>query len=33
MALVDTCYSPTMGAGYEAVIMALDELAERLDGE
>ena len=33
LALVDTCYSPTMGAGYESVTMALDELAERLDGE
>ena len=23
---IDTCYSPTVGAGYEAVTMALDEL-------
>lgn len=32
LALIDTCYSPTVGAGYEAVTMALDELAERLAG-
>lgn len=30
LSLIDTCYSPTTGAGYEAVTMALDELEERL---
>ncbi len=30
LALIDTCYSPTTGAGYEAVTMALDELLEKL---
>ena len=30
LALIDTCYSPTTGAGYEAVTMALDELADKL---
>jgi NADPH-dependent 2,4-dienoyl-CoA reductase/sulfur reductase-like enzyme len=30
LALIDTCYSPTTGAGYEAVAMALDELLEKL---
>lgn len=30
LSLMDTCYSPTVGAGYEAVTMALDELAEKL---
>jgi NADPH-dependent 2,4-dienoyl-CoA reductase/sulfur reductase-like enzyme len=30
LALMDTCYSPTTGAGYEAVSMALDQLAEKL---
>ncbi len=29
--LADTCYSPTVGAGYEAVTMALDELVTKLD--
>ena len=29
LALMDTCYSPTTGAGYEAVTMALDQLAEK----
>ena len=29
LALIDTCYSPTVGAGYEAVTMALDALAEK----
>jgi NADH oxidase (H2O2-forming) len=33
LSLIDTCYSPTVGAGYEAVTMALDELAEKLAGE
>ena len=28
--LIDTCYSPTTGAGYEAVTMALDELEGKL---
>ena len=31
LALIDTCYSPTTGAGYEAVTMALDELLEKLN--
>jgi len=30
LSLIDTCYSPTTGAGYEAVVMALDELGEKL---
>jgi NADH oxidase (H2O2-forming) len=30
LAMIDTCYAPTVGAGYEAVTMALDQLAERL---
>jgi NADH oxidase (H2O2-forming) len=30
LSLLDTCYSPTTGAGYEAVTMALEELAEKL---
>jgi len=30
LSLIDTCYSPTTGAGYEAVTMALDELTEKL---
>ena len=30
---IDTCYSPTVGAGYEAVTMALDELLAKLAGE
>jgi len=30
LSLIDTCYSPTTGAGYEAIAMALDELEERL---
>jgi len=30
LALIDTCYSPTTGTGYEAVTMALDELEEKL---
>jgi len=30
LSLIDTCYSPTTGAGYEAIIMALDELEEKL---
>ena len=30
LALIDTCYSPTTGAGYEAVSMALEELEEKL---
>lgn len=29
LSLIDTCYSPTVGAGYEAVSMALDELEEK----
>ena len=33
LALLDTCYSPTTGAGYEAVNMALDELVEKIDNE
>ncbi len=30
LSLIDTCYSPTVGAGYEAVTMALNELAAKL---
>jgi len=30
LSLLDTCYSPTVGAGYEAVTMALNELMEKL---
>jgi len=30
LSLVDTCYSPTVGAGYEALTIALDELAEKI---
>ncbi|MBC8275742.1 MAG: hypothetical protein H8E40_12350 [Chloroflexi bacterium] len=30
LSLLDTCYSPTTGAGYEAVTMALDELEGKL---
>ena len=31
LALIDTCYSPTTGAGYEALTMALDDLLEKLN--
>jgi len=31
LAIIDTCYSPTVGSAYEAVIMALDELMPKLD--
>jgi len=31
--LIDTCYSPTVGAGYEAVTMALDSLLEKVAGD
>jgi NADH oxidase (H2O2-forming) len=30
LSLIDTCYSPTVGAGYEAVTMALDRLLEKV---
>ncbi len=30
LTMIDTCYSPTTGAGYEAVTMALDELIEKM---
>ena len=30
LSLIDTCYFPTLGASYEAVTMALDELEEKL---
>jgi NADPH-dependent 2,4-dienoyl-CoA reductase/sulfur reductase-like enzyme len=30
LSLIDTCYSPTTGTGYEAVTMALDELIAKL---
>jgi len=30
LSMIDTCYSPTTGAGYEAITMALDELDEKL---
>ena len=31
LALIDTCYSPTVGTAYEPLIMALDELRLKLD--
>jgi len=31
LALIDTCYSPTVGSAYESIIMALDELIPKLD--
>jgi len=31
LALIDTCYSPTVGTAYEPIIMALDELRLKLD--
>lgn len=31
LALIDTCYSPTVGTTYEPIIMALDELRLKLD--
>lgn len=31
LALIDTCYSPTVGSAYESLIMALDELRLKLD--
>jgi len=30
LALIDTCYSPTVGSAYESIIMALDELMFKL---
>ena len=33
LALIDTCYSPTVGAGYEAVTMALDNLLEEVTSD
>ena len=30
LSLIDTCYSPTTSAGYEAITMALDELTAKL---
>ena len=30
LSLIDTCYAPTVGAGYEALTMALDELIAKL---
>jgi len=33
LSLIDTCYSPTVGAGYEAVTMALDNLLEKVTGD
>jgi len=30
LSMIDTCYSPTTGAGYEAVAMALDDLWQKL---
>ena len=30
LSMIDTCYSPTTGAGYEAVTMALDELIAKI---
>lgn len=30
LSLIDTCYSPTVSAGYEALTMALDKLREKL---
>jgi len=31
LALIDTCYSPTVGAAYESIVMALDELIPKLN--
>ena len=33
LSLADTSYSPTVGAGYEAITMALDELVAKLDAK
>lgn len=30
LALIDTCYSPTLGSAYESTVMALDQLMPRL---
>jgi len=32
LSLIDTCYSPTLGAGYEAITMALDEVLNKIIG-
>jgi NADH oxidase (H2O2-forming) len=31
LALIDTCYHPTVGTAYEPIVMALDELRLTLD--
>ena len=31
LALIDTCYSPTAGSAYEAIVMALEELVPKLN--
>ena len=31
LAVIDTCYSPTVGTAYEPLIMALDELRLKID--
>jgi len=33
LALIDTCYSPTVGSAYESIVMALDELIPKLNSE
>jgi NADH oxidase (H2O2-forming) len=33
LALIDTCYSPTLGSAYESVVMALDQLMPKLWGK
>jgi NADH oxidase (H2O2-forming) len=30
LAVIDTCYSPTVGSAYESTVMALDQLIPRL---
>ena len=32
LALLDTCYHPTVGTAYEPVVMALDELRLKIEG-
>ena len=33
LALIDTCYSPTLGAAYESAVMALEQLMPKLWGK
>jgi len=30
LAVIDTCYSPTVGSAYESTVMALDQLIPKL---